>query len=356
MIDKIEKLNNRQKIILENILQGKEYAISDIFRFFSKKDEYPSQATLRRDISELYSWGFLKKKGKLKTTTYEITNLGIIFSPINAHDYFQIETDKRNGNIGYNFSIFSEQFPDEIFLKKEVEELNIITENFKNKSKEISKTIEQKELERFVIELSWKSSKIEGNTYTLLDTELLLKEGLKASGHSEEEAIMILNHKKAFKYILCVKEKFKESNIHMIEDIHRLLVEGLDVSFGLRSKPVGVTGSKYIPLSIPTQINEALNGLCVLINKMKSPYDKALIALMGISYIQPFEDGNKRTARLFTNAILLAYDCAPLSYRNVDEVNYRESMLTFYEKNSILPMKDIFKKQYIFACENYLKF
>lgn len=288
--------------------------------------------------------------------TYKITNLGIIFSPINPHDYFQTETDKRNGNTGYNFSLFGEQFPYENFFKDEIEELNIITESFKNKSNGISKTIEKKELERFVIELSWKSSRIEGNTYTLLDTELLLKEGIKADGHSDEEAIMIFNHKKAFQYIMSIKEKFKKSNIHLIEDIHRLLVEGFDVSFGLRSKPVGVTGSKYIPLSIPTQINEALNNLCVIINKMSSPYDKALIALVGISYIQPFEDGNKRTARLFTNAILLAYDCAPLSYRNVDEVNYRESMLTFYEKNSILPMKDIFKKQYIFACENYLKF
>lgn len=356
MIDKITKLNNRQKIILENFSPEKEYSISSIEKFFLGGNEHPSQATLRRDLFVLHSLGFLKQKGKLKSTTYEITNSGIIFSPIDAHNYFQIEIDKRNGNTGYNFSIFGSSFPNEIFSKKEIEEFGIATENFKNKSKGISKTIEQKELERFIIELSWKSSKIEGNTYTLLDTEFLLKEGVKASGHSEEEAVMILNHKKAFQYILSIKEKFKEPNIRLIEDIHRLLVDGLNVSFGLRSKPVGVTGSRYLPLSIPIQINEALNDLCILINKMESPYDKALLTLIGVSYIQPFEDGNKRTARLFTNAILLAYDCAPLSYRNVDEVSYRESMLTFYEKNSIIPMKDIFKKQYIFACENYLKF
>lgn len=356
MIDKIEKLNNRQRIILGNLSQEQVYSLNDISKFFVDENENQSTATLRRDVSNLCSIGFLKQKGKLKTTTYEITNLGIIFSPIDAHNYFQTEIDKRNGNTGYNFSLLNEQFPSEIFFKKEIEELNVVTDSFKDKSNGISKTIEQKELERFVIELSWKSSSIEGNTYSLLDTELLLKEGVKASGHTEEEATMILNHKKAFQYILSIKEKFKELNIHLIEDVHRLLVEELDVSFGLRSRPVGVTGSKYIPLSVPTQINEALNDLCILINKMESSYDKAFIALIGISYIQPFEDGNKRTARLLTNAILIAYDCAPLSYRNVDEVNYRESMLTFYEKNSIMPMKDIFKKQYIFACENYLKF
>jgi Fic family protein len=167
---------------------------------------------------------------------------------------------------------------------------------------------------------------------------------------------MILNHKKAFQYILSFKEKYKNPNIRLIEDVHRFLTEGLGVSFGLRSKPVGVTGSTYIPLSIPTQIDEALRDLCKAIEKLKTPYEKALLVLLGISYIQPFEDGNKRTARLFANAILLAYDSAPLSYRNVDEINFKESILVFYEKNSIIPMQKIFIDQYLFACENYLQF
>ncbi len=87
---------------------------------------------------------------------------------------------------------------------------------------------------------------------------------------------------------------------------------------------------------------------------MKSPYAKALLTLLGISYIQPFEDGNKRTARLMANAILLAHSCAPLSYRSVDENDYREAMLVFYELNSIMPFKKIFIDQYMFAAENYL--
>src|SRR3989338_7822060 len=165
---------------------------------------------------------------------------------------------------------------------------------------------------------------------------------------------MILNHKKAFQFILSIKEKWRKPSVHLIEDVHKLLVEGLNVSFGLRSKSVGVTGSKYVPLSVPTQIHEALTDLCVAIDKLKNPYEKALVALVGISYIQPFEDGNKRTARLFANGILLAYDCSPLSYRNVDEINYRESILVFYEKNSLVPMRKIFIEQYLFSAQNYL--
>ncbi|MBI5734110.1 MAG: Fic family protein [Candidatus Kerfeldbacteria bacterium] len=156
--------------------------------------------------------------------------------------------------------------------------------------------------------------------------------------------------------VLSFKEKYKKPNVRLIEDIHRLLTEELGVSFGLRAKKVGVTGSTYIPLSIPTQINEALNDLCKAIEQLETPYEKGLLALLGISYIQPFEDGNKRTARLFANAILLACDSAPLSYRNVDEINYKESILVFYEKNSIIPMRKIFIDQYLFACENYLQF
>ncbi|MFA5827183.1 MAG: Fic family protein [Candidatus Paceibacterota bacterium] len=352
MIDK--KLNKRQEIILAKIKLNETYAIGDLLLLFSNSD-IPSLATLRRDLKELSISGFLKQIGKLKNTRYELTVLGIIYNPINAHDYCAIDLDKRNGGTQYNFSLF-EKFPENIFSKEEIIKFTEATKLFKDKSQNASRTIQQKELERFVIELSWKSSKIEGNTYSLLDTELLLKEGIKAPGHTESEVTMILNHKKAFQYILSFKEKYKNPNIRLIEDVHRLLTEGLGVSFGLRSKPVGVTGSVYVPLSIPTQIDEALRDLCKAIEKLETPYEKALLALLGISYIQPFEDGNKRTARLFANAILLAYDSAPLSYRNVDEINFKESILVFYEKNSIISMQKIFIDQYLFACKNYLQF
>ncbi len=87
---------------------------------------------------------------------------------------------------------------------------------------------------------------------------------------------------------------------------------------------------------------------------MENAFSKALTILLGISYIQPFEDGNKRVARLLCNAALLSDDCAPLSYRSVDENNYRESILVFYEKNSLMPMKKIFIEQYLFSADNYL--
>ena len=101
------------------------------------------------------------------------------------------------------------------------------------------------------------------------------------------------------------------------------------------------------------QIHEAIERLSQAVTQESNPYEKALTALLGISYIQPFEDGNKRTSRLMANAILLAYGCAPLSYQSVDKVDYREAMLVFYELNSFMPFKEIFIEQYTFAANNY---
>jgi fido (protein-threonine AMPylation protein) len=347
-----KNLNERQGIFLQALLLGKDYAISDIAGLFGEKK--PSPATLSRDVKDLRDAGFLIQVGDRKSAKYTLSVLGAVYRPINAHEYCSIDVDKRLGSKSYEFELFS-NFPKNIFSNEDVDMFDSATEKYEQKSLGASDTIRKKELERFVIELSWKSSKIEGNTYTLLDTELLIKEGIEAKGHPKEEAIMILNHKKAFTYALANRDKYKNVSISQIEDMHRLMVEGLDVSFGLRSRVVGITGSLYYPLGIQSQIREALESLCVAINELQNPYDKALLILLGISYIQPFEDGNKRTARLMANAVLLAYDCAPLSYRNVDEVLYRENILVFYEKNSVFSMRDLFKEQYLFSCENYLK-
>ena len=127
----------------------------------------------------------------------------------------------------------------------------------------------------------------------------------------------------------------------------------MGVSLGIRNRIVGVIGSKYKPLDNKYQIKEAIEALSGAILRAKTPYAKALLALLGIGYIQPFEDGNKRTGRLMANALLLSCGYAPLSYRSISEDDYREAMLAFYEINSIIPFKKIFIDQYEFAANNY---
>ncbi len=164
---------------------------------------------------------------------------------------------------------------------------------------------------------------------------------------------MILNHKDGFLFIRENENEFKNLTIKNLEKLHTILIKGLNVNKGLRKGLVGITGSKYRPLDNVHQIREAVEVLGETVSRAKTPFDKALIALVGISYIQPFEDGNKRTGRLMANAILLSHKCAPLSYRSIDEGEYREAMLVFYEINSIIPFKKIFQEQYLFAAKNY---
>ena len=351
-----KELSSRQKEILLHCQFDRSYSLREIAQTLSGNlGQVPSVATLRRDLGVLCDLGFFKQLGDRKSTKYQLDSGRQVFAPIDAHRYCGYDIDERPGNHTFNFNLFP-NVPIPLFTTQEMVHLNEATGTFQDSAKGASQTICKRELERFVIELSWKSSKIEGNTYTLLDTELLIKEGIEAAGRSREEAVMILNHKRGFDFILKARTEFVEPKLSVIQDLHRCLVEGLGISYGLRQRLIGITGSLYKPLQVPSQIQEACLELLGAVMRQPDPYSRALLALAGIGYIQPFEDGNKRTSRLTANAILIAANCAPLSYRSIGEIAYREAMLTFYEKNSILPLKELFMQQYLFACENYLKF
>jgi Fic family protein len=342
----------RERAILLLFLQYGTMSSSQLHERLFRAGDEASLVTIKRELSQLHARGFLESHGAGRSTAYGITPLGRLFLPLDAHKYAAIDPDKRYGLQRFSFGLF-DSMEASLLSVTELKQLQFATAAFRERSQGISETLRAKELERFVIELSWKSSKIEGNTYTLLDTEKLVLRGIEAPGHDRLEAKMILNHKDALGFILKHKSGFQNLTRANMEEVHKLLVAGMGVSTGLRSKPVGVTGSIYRPLDNPHQVGEAVESLCKAAGRMASPFEKALLAILGISYIQPFEDGNKRTARLLANAILLAYGCAPLSYRSVDEDQYREAVLVFYELNSIIPFKQIFIEQYTFAANNY---
>lgn len=348
----MEYPNKRQQQILEILLSGQELSSSGVNAELKKKGEKVSLVTVKRALSEMYASGLLATKGVGPSTVYEIRTMGRLSSDVGAHVYCATEPDKRIGMEQFNFPIFDE-LPAELFSLEEQKILEDATKEYHRRTKEIPPAVQKKELERLIIELSWKSSRIEGNTYTLLDTEKLILEQKEAVGHSRDEAQMILNHKEAFLFVHENSKRFASLTRANLEEIHSLLAKDLGVGLGVRKAPVGVLGSKYRPLDNVHQITDALSGLFRAVDRARSPYTKALIALLGVSYIQPFEDGNKRTSRLATNALLLAHGVAPLSYRSIDENEYREAMLVFYELNSIIPLKKIFIDQYNFAARNY---
>ena len=220
-------------------------------------------------------------------------------------------------------------------------------------SSKLSKNEYKNELERLAIDLSWKSSQIEGNTYSLLETERLLKDQETAAGKTKNEATMLLNHKAALDFIIEHTDYVDQITVFGIEDIHSILVKDLDIKRNIRSGRVGITGTNYKPLENEFQIKEAVESMCKLINSKKNVFEKALLALVLISYIQPFSDGNKRTARIISNAILMNHHYCPISFRTIDSIEYKKAMLVFYEQTNINPFKKVFIDQFEFAVNTY---
>ena len=313
-----------------------------------------SPATVKRILSSLVENGSALVSGQGRATRYSVSPQAHVTMELNIDTYFQKETDEREVQTSFNFDLINETLPKvELFTAEEKERLNALQAQFTRNLEGITPTEYRKEMERLGIDLSWKSSQIEGNTYSLLETERLLKDKQTASGKTKEEAVMLLNHKDALDFVLADPEYLREISVRRIEELHTLLVKELDVDKGIRRRRVGVTGTNYRPLDNEYQIREALEDTCRLINGKENVFEKALLALVLLSYIQAFADGNKRTARITSNAILIANRYCPISFRSVDSVDYKKAMLIFYEQNNISAFKKIFIEQFAFAVNTY---
>jgi Fic family protein len=164
---------------------------------------------------------------------------------------------------------------------------------------------------------------------------------------------MLLNHKEAIDFIVEQPDYMYPLSIRKIEDLHSILIKELAVAKHLRRKRVGISGTNYVPLDNEFQIREALQDMCDLINSKTHVFEKVLLAFLIISYIQPFIDGNKRTARIVGNAILIHFKYCPVSFRTVDSIDYKKAILLFYEINNLSAFKKLFMEQYEFAVNTY---
>lgn len=347
-------LTQRQNFILTLVNQSQGIGRVEIENKIA--DKYPSsKPTIARDLAQLVQNKLIKISGKGKNTVYLPLMDNPLLRFIDEKQYFMLEVDERSsGYTAFDFNLFG-YLKEDLILSDEITSLEKINKRFSEETKKLPLDIYRRELERFIIELSWKSSKIEGNTYTLLDTETLIKQSIEAQGHPKEEAIMILNHKKAFETILDHKQEFKTVTISQITQLHNVMVQDLSITAGVRNEAVGITGTTYRPLDNSWQIKEALEKTVVAINSSLYPLEKALIAIVFISYIQPFSDGNKRTGRMLANAILLSHDFFPLSYRSVDETIFKQALILFYEQHSLIHFKKLLLDQYRFALNTYFK-
>ena len=211
-------------------------------------------------------------------------------------------------------------------------------------------------LGRLLIDLSWASSRLEGNTYTRLDTQNLLEFGQVAEGKDASETQMILNHKAAIEYIV---EVASDEHIRpaTILALHALLSENLlddpSAEGRLRERPVDIGGSSYTPTAIPQTIAEAFQRIVTNLNAIRDPFEQALFAMAHLAYLQPFVDVNKRTSRLVANLCLIRANMCPLSFVGADEEWYLLGTLAVYEQKRTELLRDFFLPAYAQSAAKY---
>jgi Fic family protein len=216
-------------------------------------------------------------------------------------------------------------------------------------------TYARKILDRLLIDLSWNSSRLEGNTYSILDTKQLLEAGKRAEGKTAQETQMILNHKDAIEFLIDAANEIG-FNRHTILNLHGLLSHDLlDPTKSGRLRPSGVTigGSSYLPLQIPAVAEEVFMDLLAKANSIADPFEQSFFASIHIPYLQPFADVNKRVSRLAANIPFVKRNLSPVSFIDVPEQLYVEAMLSVYEMNKTELARDMFVWAYERSARRY---
>ncbi len=348
---KTRLMSINEKLILDYLKKNQDLSSKQIHEQVLSNNSY---ATTKRILQQLIAQNYIVSSGNSKATKYNLSPAYMVISPESIHQYFKKEIDEREVIEQFNFKLIHEILPKiNLFNQAEETKLNQLQETYRQNISQLPPSVYKKELERLAIDLSWKSSQIEGNTYSLLETEKLLKDKETASGKTKDEATMLLNHKDALDFIIVHPDYVHPISVACIEDIHHLLVKELDIDKNIRKSRVGISGTNYRPLDNTFQLKEALEAMCSLINTKESIFEKSLLALALISYIQPFTDGNKRTARIISNALLIHHQYCPISFRTVDSVEYKMALLLFYEQNNISVFKEMYIQQFEFAVNTY---
>jgi fido (protein-threonine AMPylation protein)/DNA-binding transcriptional ArsR family regulator len=210
--------------------------------------------------------------------------------------------------------------------------------------------------QRLLIDLSWNSSRLEGNTYSLLETEQLFQAGHSGDSQLSLEAVMILNHKAAIEFLL---ESIPEAGFdrRTILNLHALLTADLlrdpAAEGALRTQPVGIGRSTYLPPAIPALIETLFDTILAKARDIHDPFEQAFFAMVHLPYLQPFIDGNKRVSRLAANLPLFQRNLAPLSFVDVSEADYTDGMLAIYELNDIRLLQEVFVQAYERSARRY---
>lgn len=263
---------------------------------------------------------------------------------------------ERRKPVGYNRSFLDSYRPNETYYLPESVRNELVEHGKSNRGDEPAGTYARRLANRLLIDLSWNSSRLEGNTYSLLETERLLSAGEPANDKNAFEAQMILNHKEAIEFLVSCADDIA-FNRYTVLNLHALLADNLlpdpAASGRLRSIPVGIGLTTFLPLADPPLIEECFDQVLNTAKAIRDPFEQAFFVMVHLPYLQPFEDVNKRVSRLTANIPLIKGNLCPLSFVDMPQSIYLSAMLGVYELNRVELLRDVFIWAYKRSCARY---
>ena len=367
-----EAYSNISDIIVDLVNAAEDgLGSADIYQVLKRslRGKAPVYRTVRRRLAELVEEGALVRAGKARAVKYRCpartpapvaVDEARLVIPISSEsravqEYVHRPLQARK-QIEYQRDFLEEYIPNHtVYLPGNISrDLHLMGEI--RESAPVGSTYHPETVNRLLIELSWASSRLEGNTYSLIDTRNLFESGVFAEGKDRKEATMILNHKRAIEMLLEGAQDI-DFNMYTFLSLHGLLSENLmgdpQDCGRLRQKIVEIGGSVYRPLGFPQQVEECFRLFLDKARDIEEPFEQAFFTMVHIPYLQPFTDVNKRTARLGANIPLIKNKLCPLSFIDVPERDYIEGYLGVYELTQTSLLQDVFVWAYEQSCRQY---
>ena len=326
--------------------------------------------TLQRRLTALVDQGRISRTGERKATRYHPLEASIetdkgrlkdisanIFSPVSQEKLKFLDTPLHaRGKVSYKRIFLDSYVPNRSqYVPKKMREA-LFQQGKRFDEHLAAGTYARQICQRLLIDLSYNSSRLEGNTYSRLDTQKLVEEGVSAEGKVHEETVMIMNHKEAILFLVENAQDI-ELNSLTIRNLHHLLAQDLlanpEACGNIRTLEVDIGQSTYKPLSNPHVLKELFELILHKAKKIKDPFEQSFFLLAHLSYLQAFEDVNKRTSRLSCNIPFIKSNLCPISFTDVARDDYTAARLAIYEINAIEPMLELFAWAYSRSCEQY---
>lgn len=333
-----------------------------------------SRPTINRDLRSLLAAGFVEKRGDGRSTRYLATPLAMTalralpagsrqLATVGAFQWSEavqplVEALRAplgaRSPVGYDSGFVNGYIPNQSSLLQPQLATDLYNAG-RSQGQQPAGTYAREVLEQLLIDLSWSSSRLEGNNKSLLDTKELFERG-QQGGPLDEDTLMLLNHKSAIEFMVDAVPT-EGITVPVIVDLQAKLMRDLlrdarDIG-SIRRRVVNIDGSVYTPSSIPSLLEEMLNVIIDKARHIRNPVEAAFFLWVNLAYLQPFADGNKRTSRLSANMPLMLYNCAPLSFLDVERSDYATAMLGIYEQRNVAAAVDLFEFIYRRSIQKY---